>query len=110
MDPPYYPNQLRQQENFSKKFKKIYFIKKRNLDHVAYRRGKPSPKFCDILINDFPLAQKFKSYYKRFNKKIQLILGIYAFLFSKEILNKKTNQKKNMFSSYLVGMILKILL
>ena len=30
---------------------------------------KPSPKFCDILINDFPLAQKFKSYYKRFNKK-----------------------------------------
>lgn len=95
MDPPYYPNQLRQQENFSKKFKKIYLIKKKKFKTMWLTdEEKPSPKFCDILINDFPLAQKFRSYYKRFNKKIQLILGIYAFIFSKEILSKKIKPKK----------------
>ena len=95
VDPPYYPNQLKQQEIFSKKFKKIYNIEKKNFKTIWLTdEEKPSPKYCDLLLNDYPLAEKFKYFYKKFNKKIQLVLGIYAFLFSKEVFSKKKKAKK----------------
>tara|TARA_B100001248_G_C27399780_1_gene469189 strand:+ start:16068 stop:17039 length:972 start_codon:yes stop_codon:yes gene_type:complete len=95
IDPPYYPNQLKQQEFFSKKFKKIFNIKNKKFKIIWLSdEEKPSPKYCDLLLNDYPLAKKFKYFYKKFNKKIQLILGIYAFLFSKEVFTNKQKTKK----------------
>ena len=56
-----------------------------------------SPKYCDLLMNDFPEANKFKDFYKKHYKKIKLITGIYAFLFQKEILKKIQKKHRNIF-------------
>jgi len=103
IDPPYYPNKDAQQLIFSKKFKNIFNIKSK-LFKVLWLTDEvnPSPKYCDLLVNDYPFANRFKNYYKKFNKDIILILGIYAFLFSQEILDNKFKDqvKKNILIAF----------
>jgi len=95
IDPPYYPNQAFQQEKFSKKFKTIYNLVNKKFKVIWLTdEEKPSPKFCDLLLNDYPVSHKFRDFYKKNNNNIKLILGIYAFLYDKEILKLK-NIKKN---------------
>lgn len=78
-------------------FKKIYNHNKKKFKTIWLTdETNPSPKFCDLLINDFPKSNLFKKFYQKYNKKIKLVLGIYSFLFQKEILslgNKKIEKK-----------------
>ena len=97
LDPPYYPNKKKNYENFSMNFKKIYNHKKKKFKTIWLTdETNPSPKYCDLLINDFTKSNLFKKFYQKYNKKIKLVLGIYSFLFQKEILslgNKKIEKK-----------------
>lgn len=95
IDPPYYPNQEKQQVIFSKKFKSVYGLKDKKFKVIWLTdEEKPCEKYCDLLLNDYPNSPKFKKFYKKKNNKIKLILGTYAFLFSKEIF-KLNNRLKN---------------
>lgn len=95
IDPPYYPNQEKQQDKFSKKFKSIYELKNKKFKVIWLTdEEKPYDKYCDLLLNDYPNSIKFKKFYKKKNNKIKLILGTYAFLFSKEIFQSKNRFKK----------------
>ncbi len=102
IDPPYYPNQEKQQVIFSKKFKSIYELKNKMFKVIWLTdEEKPCEKFCDLLLNDYPNSPKFKNFYKKKNKKIKLILGTYAFLYSKEILKSNYGfKKKHIFISF----------
>ena len=102
IDPPYYPNQEKQQVIFSRKFKPIYELKDKNFKVIWLTdEEKPSNKFCDLLINDYPNSTKFKKFYKKKNNKIKLILGTYAFLFSKEIFKSNfISKKKHIFITF----------
>ena len=95
MDPPYYPNRNLDYKKFSNRFKNIFENKKKTFKTIWLTdETNPTPKYCDLLINDYPEAKKFHTYYKKYCRKIKLITGIYAFLFQKEILKKKTKIKK----------------
>ena len=60
----------------------------------------PSPKYCDLLINDFPETNKFKDFYKKHYKKIKLII-IYAFYFKRNFEKKyKKNRKKHILIAF----------
>ena len=102
IDPPYYPNQEKQQIKFSKRFRSIYELKNKKFKVLWLTdEERPSEKFCDLLINDYPNSSKFKNFYKKKNKKIKTILGIYAFLYSKEILQSRYRfRKKHIFISF----------
>ena len=97
LDPPYYPNKKKNYENFSVSFKKIYNNKKKFFKTIWLTdETNPSPKYCDLLINDYPQSNLFNKFYQKYNKKIKMILGIYSFLFQKEILdlcNKRIKKK-----------------
>ena len=99
LDPPYYPAKKNDYEKFSLKFKKIFYNKRKTFKTLWLTdETKPSPKYCDVLVNDFPESTRFKKYYLRFNKKIKLILGIYSFLFQKKIF--KTKNKKHILIAF----------
>ncbi len=103
MDPPYYPNKSIEYKKFSEKFKSIFSNPKKTFKTIWLTdETYPSPKYCDLLINDYPEANKFKNFYKKHYKKIKLITGIYAFLFQKEILKKKykKNRKKHILIAF----------
>ncbi len=95
IDPPYYPNIIDQQKKFSLDFKKIYNLKDKNFKVIWFTdEENPSPKYCDLLLNDYPLSISFKKFYKKYNKNIELILGLYAFLFADEVLKLRNFSKK----------------
>ena len=102
IDPPYYPNQKKQQIKFSKKFKSIYKLENKNFKVIWLTdEEKPSDKFCDLLINDYPNAYKFKNFYRKKNNKIKMVLGIYAFLFSRVIFKPRHRfQRKHILISF----------
>ena len=53
---------------FSKKFKSIYKLENKNFKVIWLTdEEKPSDKFCDLLINDYPNAYKFKNFYRKKN-------------------------------------------
>ena len=94
MDPPYYPNKSIEYKKFSEKFKSIFSNPKKTFKTIWLTdETYPSPKYCDLLINDFPEANKFKDFYKKHYKKIKLITGIYAFFISKRNFEKKIQKK-----------------
>ena len=102
MDPPYYPNRNLDYKKFSIRFRNIFENKKKTFKTIWLTdETNPTPKYCDLLINDYPEAKKFHTYYKKYCRKIKLITGIYAFLFQKEILKKKNkNKKKTYFNCF----------
>jgi|688.fasta_scaffold113500_3 spore coat polysaccharide biosynthesis predicted glycosyltransferase SpsG len=92
LDPPYYPN--KKNSNFDIKFKNFFKNKKKTKIVIFTDETKASPKYCDLLINDYPGSNKFCKFYKKFNSKIKLNLGINAFLYPKCCFVEKKYKKK----------------
>ena len=92
LDPPYYPN--KKNNNFDIKVKNFYKNRKKTKIVIFTDETKASPKYCDLLINDYPGSSKFGKFYKKFNSKIKLNLGINSFLYPKCCFIKKKYKKK----------------
>lgn len=92
LDPPYYPNQ--KNKNFNGKLKKLYKNIKETKIIILTDETEPSAKYCDLLINDYPGSKKYIFFYKKFNNKIKLNLGINSFLYPKLCFSKKNYKKK----------------
>lgn len=92
LDPPYYPNQ--KNKNFNVKLKKLYENIKETKIIILTDETEASPKYCDLLINDYPDSKKYFFFYKKFNNKIKLNLGINSFLYPKLCFSKKKYKKK----------------
>ena len=75
---------------------KIYLDKRKSFKTIWLTdETSPSPKYCDLLINDYPEANKFRKYYLKYNKKIKLLLGIYSFLFQEKLIKNKSKKQLN---------------
>ena len=92
LDPPYYPNQ--KNKNFNIKLKKLYENVKKTKIVILTDETEASPKYCDLLINDYPGSKKYFFFYKKFNNKIKLNLGINSFLYPKLCFSRKNYKKK----------------
>ena len=92
LDPPYYPNQ--KNKNFNVKLKKLYENVKKTKIVILTDETDASAKYCDLLINDYPGSKKYVFFYKKFNNKIKLNLGINSFLYPKLCFSEKKHKKK----------------
>jgi spore coat polysaccharide biosynthesis predicted glycosyltransferase SpsG len=101
LDPPYYEG--KNDKILNQRLKDIYLIKDKKFKILKLTdETKPTIHYCDYLINDFPLSTNFIKKYKSTNNKMELFLGIYAFLYPKILLNKSLsgNKKYNLLIAF----------
>ena len=93
LDPPSYEG--KNDKMLNQRLKDIYLIEDRKFRILKLTdETKPTSHYCDYLINDFPLSTTFIKKYRLTNNKMELFLGIYAFLYPSILLNKPLYKNK----------------